>query len=480
MAQPSYHQLLEENRRLRRCVSAQEQLIAEKDRQIGLLEARVAQLEARVVQLEQLLERATRANKRQAAPFSKGPPKLDPKPPGRKPGPGYGTPAFRAAPPPGRIDEVHEAVLPAQCPACGGPVHETHVACQYQVEIPRRPIYRKFNVHVGACTRCGRRVQGRHGLQSSDALGAAASQLGPDLQATIVQLNKDAGLSHGKIQRLMKTLFGIELSRGGSVQAMLRAARRCQPIYQAIMRALPQQKAITPDETGWRIGGKLAWLHVFVAERITGYVIDRQRGLEVAQGVLGIDYAGGLIHDGWAPYDRFWQAFHQQCLAHLLRRCGAMIETATRGAVRFPRQVKALLVCALALRDRHEAGRVSDHSLAIARGRLARRLDRLLAWTRTDPANERLAKHLARHRDQLFTFLHHPEIEATNWRAEQALRPAVVNRKVWGGSRTETGAAAQSILMSVLRTCAQQHRDALALVSRTLRSQHPRLLLAPT
>jgi len=188
------------------------------------LERRIAELEARIAHLERLLEQATRSAKRQAAPFSKGEPRKDPRPPGRKSGPDYGTPAFRAAPPPSQIDEIHEAVLPARCPSCGGSVHETHVDCQYQVEIPREPIYRKFNVHIGRCTCCGKRLQGRHALQTSDALGAAASQLGPDLQSTLVQLNKDAGLSHGKIARLMKTLLGIELSRGGSVQAMMRAA----------------------------------------------------------------------------------------------------------------------------------------------------------------------------------------------------------------------------------------------------------------
>jgi len=444
------------------------------------LERRIAELEARIAQLERMLEQATRTAKRQAAPFSKGAPKADPKPPGRKPGPEYGKPAFRSAPPPRKIDEIHEAVLPARCPGCGGTVQETHTAGQYQVEIPRKPIYRKFNVHIGECACCGRRIQGRHPLQTSDALGAAASQLGPDLQALIVQLNKDAGLSHGKIKRLMKTLFGIELSRGGVVQAMMRAAKRCEPIYQAIVKAMPQQKAVTPDETGWRIGGLLAWLHAFAAERITCYVIDRTRGIEVAERVLGIEYAGGLIHDGWAPYDRLWRAIHQQCLAHLLRRCVEMIAAATAGAVRFPRQVKALLLDALALRDRHEAGEVSDHGLTVSRGRLEARLNRLLAWTRGNAANERFAKHLDKHRHQLFTFLHHPGLDATNYRGEQAIRPAVVNRKVWGGSRTDAGARAQSILMSVLRTCGQQHRDALAFVSRALCGEHPRLLMVPT
>ena len=145
-----------------------------------------------------------------------------------------------------------------------------------------------------------------------------------------------------------------------------------------MIRALPNQHSITPDETGWRIGGKLAWLHAFVSRRITCYVIDRQRGGEVAERVLGPSYAGGLTHDGWGPYDGFWKALHQQCLAHLLRRCVEMIAAATRGAVRFPRQIKQLLLDALDLRDRHQAGAVSDHGLTVARGRLIQRCTRLL------------------------------------------------------------------------------------------------------
>jgi transposase len=155
------------------------------------LQRRVAEVEAQVERLTRLLEQQQRDGKRQAAPFAKGPPKPEPKRPGRKPGPDYGPKAHRQ--PPAHIDEVHEAPLPRACPGCGGPVEETHVAHQYQVEIPRKPIHRQFNVHVGRCGRCHKRLQGRHPLQTSDALGAAASQLGPDAQAAVVELNKQGG-----------------------------------------------------------------------------------------------------------------------------------------------------------------------------------------------------------------------------------------------------------------------------------------------
>src|SRR3954453_11245265 len=145
------------------------------------------------------LDQAQRRAKRQAAPFSKGPPKPQPKRPGRKAGTAHGRHGHRVSPDPAAIDEVLEAPLPAACPKCGGSVRETGVATQYQTEIPRRPILRQFNVHVGSCCGCGRRVQGRHPLQTADALGAAAAQIGPDAQAAVVLLNKTFGLSHIKI-----------------------------------------------------------------------------------------------------------------------------------------------------------------------------------------------------------------------------------------------------------------------------------------
>jgi transposase len=70
--------------------------------------------------------------------------------------------------------------------------------------------------------------------------------------------------------------------------------------------------------------------------------------------------------------------------------------------------------------------------------------------------NRRLAKHVLGHALHWFWFLIDPTIDATNWRAEQAIRPAVVNRKVWGGNRTWPGAKTQSILTSLLVTLDQR------------------------
>jgi transposase len=443
------------------------------------LQRRLDDLQAENERLRRQLDEATRAGKRQAAPFAKGSPTSQPKRPGRRPGKDYGTQAHRQPPQPDQIDETHEAPLPDACPHCGGSLDETHIAQQFQVEIPRKPIHRQFNIHVGQCRQCRRRVQGRHPLQTSDALGAAASQLGPDAQAAVVELNKEGGLSHGKVTRCLGSLFGIPLSRGGSVHTVLRAASCCEPVYQAIRQTVGQSDWVVPDETGWRVGGCPAWLHAVVGQEATAYVIDPTRSGAVAEAILGLDYDGTMIHDGWSPYDQFENAHHQQCLNHLLRRADEMEAAATRGAVRFPRRVAELLRAGLDLRDRHAAGEISQHGLAVARGRLENQLSDLVFPLKTNAANERLAQHLWAHRADLFTFLRQPGRDATNWRAELAIRFGVILRKVWGGSRTWAGARAQSVLMSVLRTCWQQGRSPLEFLSQLLRGTPVALALPP-
>jgi transposase len=156
-----------------------------------------------------------------------------------------------------------------------------------------------------------------------------------------------------------------------------------------------------------------------------------------------------------------------------------MAATAARAAVCCPRRVAELLRAGLDLRGRHTAGQISTHGLAVARGRLENQLADLVFPPKTNAANERLAQHLWAHRDDLFTFLRQPGLDATNWRAELAIRCGVILRKVWGGSRTGAGARAQAVLMSVWRTCWQQGRSALDFLSQLLRGVPLPLALPP-
>jgi transposase len=105
---------------------------------------------------------------------------------------------------------------------------------------------------------------------------------------------------------------------------------------------------------------------------------------------------------------------------------------------------------------------------------------RALAWpAREVPSYETLSEHLWNHRDEWFTFLSRPEVELTNGEVERAIRPAVVNRRVWGGNRTWAVAQSQEVLMSVLETCRRTGRSGLEFVSQALRAFGNPLLPIP-
>jgi transposase len=228
---------------------------------------------------------------------------------------------------------------------------------------------------------------------------------------------------------------------------------------------------------GW--GGHPAWLHAWVGGRATCYAIDPSRSAAALEQVLGRDWGGVLVHDGWASYDRFEEAIHQRCVAHVLRRARELLAAAARGAVRFPRQVIALFTEAIHLKNQCHAGAVASETVWAARDAFDERLLDLAARRRRVPAYQTLAGHLWRYAESWFSFLTEPSIPATNWPAEQAIRPAVVNRKVWGGNRTAAGAVAQGVLMSVIETCHRQTRSALDFISETLRAFGNRHLPRP-
>lgn len=367
---------------------------------------------------------------------------------------------------------------PKRCPSCGGRVREAQITPQFQIEIPRRPLLRRFDLHIGVCC-CGKRIQPRHDLQTSDALGAAASQTGPDAQALIALLKNKLALSYGDITALMKDAWGIELSRRAAAHIVRRTGQRAEPMYDAFKAMIPRRDTVYPDETGWKVGGRLHWLWDFVTDVFTLYCVRPSRGVDVPAEVLGMDYAGRMTHDGWAPYDRFLRATHQQCLQHLLRRADEIIERLGPRCSWFARWVRQFILDALDLRDRRGDGRISVRGYAIARGRLEKLLDRLLAMRPRGKACRTFRNHLDKHRDRLLTFLYEERLKATNWPAEQAIRPAVVNRKVFGGNRTWTGAHALEVLASLFATCCQNALDALAILSQLLRTPRPFAITGP-
>lgn len=462
---PTYEELLQENSELRQENGELRRRVEEQERQIATLKRRIADL-------EKLVEELRRRGKRQAAPFSKGEPSEDPKSPGRKAGDQYGQQATRAVPE--HVDETIVVECPLYCEHCGGQVIPQGEARQYQTDLPPiRPVTTEFILHYGKCSACGREAAGRHPRQTSQAFRVGNVQLGPIVLGLAAWLNKVGGLSYGKIAALLKELAGLSVSRSALCRALLRMSKKLEPLYEELKAKIRSSPVVYPDETGWREGGYSVWLWVFTNRSETVYSIQPGRGYAEASEVLGEGFVGVLVADGWAPYQKFEEATHQTCLAHLLRRCEEMLEKATGGAVRFPRAVKEILQAAFEVRDQRDAGKLSAKALKKAKQKLELQMDRCLSGQFTNPDNQRLAQHLIRHQEQLFVFLERTDVEATNWPAEQGIRPAVINRKTSGGNRTAEGSQAQAILMSTLRTFQQHQLGALEILPQLLRSPQP-------
>ena len=177
---------------------------------------------------------------------------------------------------------------------------------------------------------------------------------------------------------------------------------------------------------GWRVGARGHWLWAAVTPTTTVYAICAGRGFEDAQAVLGADFDGVLVRDGWVVYRRYTNGEHQTCLQHLGRRWEASpgrVHPHTVGRPSARRLAGRPRAARPARRRRSERPRSGYRPRPTARP--AQPADRQPAAAGDA---ERFAAHPANEFPAIFTFLWDPSVDATNWRAEQAIRPAVVIR----------------------------------------------------
>jgi hypothetical protein len=426
------------------------------------------------------LEAKLRRGKRQATPFGRDAKKPDPKRPGRKPGKGVFS--RRKRPPEDEIKRTERAPL-ARCPECGTKVADkrTHETIQTDIPIPK-PVHTRFVTESGYCPCCRKRVRSRHPEQVSTATGAAGVVVGPNAKAVAADMHHRLGVPYEKVAEHFSASFGFEVTSSALCQSEARLAEKMKPVYDELVRAIRDCCAVHADETGWRIGMLSAWLWVFTSRHVTVYVIDESRGHEVVVEILGREFKGVLVADCFLAYDHRALAewIQQKCFAHFLKTLAEMEAEKTRGAVRFPREVAAVLRRALALRD--EKAEISALAFTRRLGKIERELDRLVDEKRrfTDPDNRRFAKRLRKQRRHLFTFLKYDGVDATNNRAERMLRPAVVVRKTGGCNKTERGARTHSVLASVLVTARDRGVSAVDYIGRALTAPNepPSLLAA--
>jgi hypothetical protein len=426
-------------------------------------ELRVAEQDRYIAQLEQRIEEL----KQQAAPDSPAPacpafvkanvPQRKPKKRGRP----VGHPAA-LRPMPQKIDR-HQTVPLAKdagkkpiCPHCRTRLRQLRQHRRIVEDLIQATVETTcYHTHSGHCPRCRQRIESRQ-AQQPPAANVPHGQLGLNALATAVILRVRHRLPFRQVARVLKDLPGLQVSAAAIVKQVQRVARWLDGKYQDLIQRLRASPFVHADETGWRIDGRNFWLWAFTDPTFTLYHVDESRGGKVPLKLLGKAFGGVVVADFYSAYNQL-EAPKQRCLVHLLREVketGEANEYFQKTS--FAKQLRRWCQDALGLKDQRKQKKLNPAEYERKTARLETRLARLAQTTDPDPDARRLAKRLRRHQHELTRFLHEPKLEGTNNRAERALRPVVVLRKITGGNRSEAGAAAWAKLASLLATADQQ------------------------
>jgi DNA-directed RNA polymerase beta subunit len=276
-----------------------------------------------------------------------------------------------------------------------------------------------------------------------------------------------------QITRLFKHLPGLSISPGAIVKQIKRLGKWLAGQYHRLKLSLRLAGVVHSDETGWRTNGKNGYLWTLTNAQHTLYHVDSSRGRKVIAELLGKAFGQTsdqtLVSDFYSVYDSF-DCPQQKCLTHLLRELRQT--TAKRPELAkhaFFTTCKRLTRSMLKLKKQQETMKPGKYAAAVKHHE--DRLDELGAKRWNDVDADRLGKRIRKHRDSLSTFLHKREVDGTNNAAERAIRPAVIMRKITGGSRSKEGAQAWSVLASVMRTAEQQGRDVLETIKTLLQAE---------
>jgi hypothetical protein len=264
------------------------------------------------------------------------------------------------------------------------------------------------------------------------------------------------GVPVRRLPAMVQEMTGITVTQSALTQDALKQAEG--PVgtaYRELREQVRQAPVTYTDDTGWRVGGDGAYLMVFDTDQQTVYQIRRQHGNEQVREVVPGDYAGVLVTDRFSSYEAQELAGVEQhkCLSHLIRNVGEVVEGKTGRAKNFASKLKVVLQNSNELWRQQRAGPVPDY--ADQAEQLELDLTDLLRPRRLrDPDNQRLLDGIGvqHDRQRVLNFLFNPDVEPTNNRAERALRPAVIARKVSHCSKNERGSEAFAAFTSVART----------------------------
>lgn len=345
-----------------------------------------------------------------------------------------------------------------ECPDCGADLSETEhklVGRSQVTEIPPiKPVVVEAERYGCRCPQCRQFQQADYpaGLEPERVFGAR-------LEALVTWLHQLHHLSYLRVQQVMQLLFGVIISLGALTNLVQRSARRLEPAHQAIRDEIRASQVVQSDETGARVDGKNQWQWVFVTDKATYHVISASRGSGTIETVMGEAVPLVWVSDLFSAQGKANSTYRQVCLAHQHRDLQYAID-AERSAWAW--QVQQLFLRAQRLA--HQRAQLSVQRYHHAVAQLEADAEALWDLPLTTPEALRLQRRYRKHRAALFVFLHHPQVPPDNNASERALRNSVIHRKVSGGFRSEAGAQAHAVVVSVADTARKRDEDVLAVL----------------
>jgi transposase len=140
---------------------------------------------------------------------------------------------------------------------------------------------------------CGRRTKA-----AAPGGADAPVQYGPRIAAIIIYLYIGQFLSKKRTAQALAELFGVPLSSGTVAAVTGRAVGRLDGFLEHARQQVAASEAAGFDETGFRVDGRLAWVHCAHTGKYTLLMVHPKRGRKAieAMGVLP-SFAGVAVHD---------------------------------------------------------------------------------------------------------------------------------------------------------------------------------------
>ena len=332
------------------------------------------------------------------------------------------------------------------CDACGSD-HLSKVLDEYEMVVTEveqvKAKITRIVVKRRRCTNCKKLVSGKTDL----ALPRSRFGINFMMIVTVLKLH---GMSDLRIHEIVAMIYAISLTESSINRMVLRMARELGPLYEQIRKEVRQSPTCNGDESSWRVDGANHWLWVVVTKYTALYHVDKTRKTIVPKKMLGPEYEGVIGSDSWGAWNHTGGK-HQKCHVHYIRN---IKETNLYHSPSVDYKKHAQTFRRI-LEDSHITAAPGGKKALAAKKKLDRRIRDLLNRLKgeTDKHCKRMFKRLRREKDHLFTFLEVKGVEWHNNSAERGIRPCVILRNNSYGSRSEEGAAAIAVLMSVKQTC---------------------------